>query len=156
MAVETAILFREAGDADLPACAQLWLEMFEEVGKYKSADFVPDWRARFVDYASRRIKAGELRYFIAVMDGEIVASAGALLRDGYPAVITGVRQGYVFGVSVKPHARKRGLATALTQHCVEWLKAQNVSRLQLHASPFGRPIYEKMGFIPSNEMSLPL
>lgn len=156
MAVETAFLYREAGDADLPACAELWLAMFEEVGKHRESHFAPDWRERFVAYASRRIHAGELRYFIAEMDGEVVATAGALLRDGYPSDIHGVPYGYVFGVSVKPKARKRGIATELTRQAVAWLKAQNVARLVLHASPFGRPIYEKMGFIPTNEMQLPL
>ena len=148
--------YREAADADLPECAQLWLDMFEEVGKFQETDFAPDWRERFVRYATRRIGSGELRYFIAELDGEIAGTAGALLRDGYPAEIHGVAFGYIFGVSVKPHARKRGIATALTQRAVAWLKSKGVARLQLHASPFGRPIYEKLGFVPTNEMGLPL
>lgn len=157
MTVRPATLcYREASDADLPQCAELWLAMFEEVGKFHEADFVPDWRERFVQYAARRIRDGELRYFIAELDGEIAGTAGALLRDGYPSEIHGVALGYVFGVSVKPHARKRGIATALTERAVTWLKSKGVARLQLHASPYGRPIYEKLGFVPTNEMGLPL
>lgn len=157
MSVQTGtLIYREASETDLPECAQLWLAMFEEVGKFCEADFTPDWRERFVNYAARRIRADELRYFVAEIDGEIAGTAGALLRDGYPAEISGVALGYVFGVSVKPDARKRGIATELTQRAVAWLKAKGVMRLQLHASPFGRPIYEKLGFVPTNEMGLPL
>lgn len=156
MAIETLPLYREARDADLPACAELWLAMFEEVGKHQESDFLPDWRERFVTYASRRIKSDELRYFVAELDGEIAGTAGALIREGYPTEIHGLSHGYIFGVSVKPSARNRGVATHLTTLAVEWLKERGVARLQLHASPFGRPIYEKMGFVPTNEMQLPL
>jgi ribosomal protein S18 acetylase RimI-like enzyme len=151
-----ALTYRVAVTDDLPAIAQLWLDMFEEVGKYREADFSPDWRARFCDYMRRRIALHEARYFVAEEHDGIAGAAGALVRDGYPMEISGVRNGYIFGVSVKPKMRGRGIATALTQNCVAWLKEISVGRILLHASPFGRPIYEKMGFIPTNEMELPL
>ncbi|MDP9017880.1 MAG: GNAT family N-acetyltransferase [Candidatus Eremiobacteraeota bacterium] len=154
MAIETMIEYRVARNEDLPAIAQLWLEMFEAVGKHAETDFLPDWRQRFVEYASRRMQCDELRYFVVEDAGEIVASAGALVRDGYPMVVHGVRNGYIFGVSVKPKARKRGIATTLTQQCVAWLKDSGVRRILLHASPFGKPIYDRLGFIPTNEMEL--
>ena len=154
--IETNLIYRTAGLADMEACAQLWLEMFEAVGKYKESDFVSDWRERFVRYAAKRMPHGDFRYFVAADGQQIVGCAGALVRDGYPLEISGVRNGYIFGVSVKPSMQKRGIATALTTQCVEFLKEIGVGRIFLHASPFGRPIYEKMGFIPTNEMELPL
>lgn len=147
---------RIAVEDDLPAIAQLWLEMFEEVGKHHESDFVPDWRARFCEYMRRRIASGEARYFVTEQDGEIVGAAGALVRDGYPLDIHGIRSGYIFGVSVKARARGRGIATRLTNDCTSWLKEIQVQRILLHASPFGRPIYERMGFVATNEMELPL
>ncbi|MFN2527350.1 MAG: GNAT family N-acetyltransferase [Candidatus Baltobacteraceae bacterium] len=154
--IETSVSYRIATPDDLAACAALWLEMFEAVGKYQEADFAADWRERFVRYGTKRIPTGEYRYFVAEDSGEIVGCAGALVRDGYPFEISGVRNGYIFGVSVKPRMQKRGIATALTTSCVDFLKKIRVGRILLHASPFGRPIYEKMGFIPTNEMELPL
>lgn len=153
--IETKLTYRIATAADLPACAQLWLEMFEAVGKYRESNFVADWRERFVRYGTGRIPSGEYRYFVVEDSGGIVGCAGALVRDGYPFEISGVRNGYIFGVSVKPHMQKRGIATVLTTQCVDFLKEIGVGRILLHASPFGRPIYQKMGFIPTNEMELP-
>lgn len=150
----TALTYRVAREEELPVCAQLWIEMFEEVGKYKESDFAADWRTRFVAYCARRMRCDELRYFVAERDGEIVGSAGALLRDGYPVEIHELRIGYIFGVSVRAAARRRGAATQLTQLCVDWLKAVDAGRILLHASRFGRPIYESLGFAPTNEMVL--
>jgi len=153
--IKTKLTYRIATPDDLPACAGLWLQMFEAVGKYQESDFVADWRERFVRYGTARIPSGEYRYFVADDSGEIVGCAGALVRDGYPFEISAVRNGYIFGVSVKPRMQKRGIATVLTTHCVDFLKEIGVGRILLHASPFGRPIYEKMGFISTNEMELP-
>ncbi len=154
-ATATPYAHRVAFAAELPQIAQLWLAMFEAVGKHRESDFAPDWRERFADYCAKRMQAGELRYFVVEDTGAIVACAGALIRDGYPMEIHGIRNGYIFGVSVQPEMRGRGLATALTGACVHWLTQTGVARISLHASPFGRPIYERMGFIPTNEMQLP-
>ncbi len=129
--------------------------MFEEVGKHRAADFLPDWRGRFVEYCAKRMRAEELRYFVVDDEGGVAGCAGALLRDGYPFEIHGIPSGYIFGVSVRPQMRKRGIATALTLACVRWLEETGASRILLLASPFGRPIYERLGFVPTNEMELP-
>jgi hypothetical protein len=85
------LTLRPAAPADLPVCAEFWLAMFEEIGLYRNADFSPQWRERFLDYFSRRIAAGEARYALA-LDGErIVGTAGAMLADGYPVIIHGLR-----------------------------------------------------------------
>jgi GNAT superfamily N-acetyltransferase len=150
------LVYRNATGDDLAAVAQLWLDMFEEVGKHHESDFAHDWRARFCDYMRRRIALGEAQYFVAEDCGKVIGAAGALIRDGYPLEIHGIPNGYIFGVSVSPEMRGHGIATTLTQKCVDWLKETGVRRIMLHASPFGRPIYERMGFIATNEMELPL
>jgi len=65
-----------------------------------------------------------------------------------------MRIGYIFGVSVIPEMRGRGIDTTVTTTCVDWLKAVDAERILLHASRFGRPIYDSLGFAPTNEMCL--
>jgi len=114
----------------------------------------PAWRQRFCDYFKRRIVAGEARYFVAEANGAVVATAAAIVRDGYPLVINGRQTGYILGVSVLPAYRKRGLAKELTRRSLEWLKSLGCKRIRLHASAAGRAIYESFGFVPSSEMEL--
>jgi ribosomal protein S18 acetylase RimI-like enzyme len=115
---------------------------------------LPDWRARFRRYLERRIMENEARFFVAVDDGVTVGAAGALIADGYPFVVHGIKRGYVFGVRVDPQHRSRGIATRLTQEAVAYLRELGCVRVRLHASRFGRPIYERFGFVPTNEMEL--
>jgi len=152
--MQDTLVLREAQPAELSAIAEHWIAMFEEVGKHREAEFAHDWRERFVHYFRERIGRGDARYFVAVDRERIVAKAGAMLTDGYPAAIHGLRNGYIFGVRVDPDYRGRGIATHLTQRAIAFLRERKPWAIRLHASPFGRPIYEKMGFIPTNEMQM--
>ncbi|MGZ3522556.1 MAG: GNAT family N-acetyltransferase [Vulcanimicrobiaceae bacterium] len=84
----------------------------------------------------------------------IVGTAGALVRDGYPTAIHGIRTGYIFGVRVEPAYRGNGIAARLTRACIEFLREIECIEIRLHASDAGRPIYERLGFSPTNEMRL--
>jgi GNAT superfamily N-acetyltransferase len=61
---------------------------------------------------------------------------------------------YLLNFYTVPEARGRGLATQLLQHAVEVCKENKVGVITLHASKFGKPIYEKFGFAHNNEMIL--
>lgn len=64
------------------------------------------------------------------------------------------RRAYLLNVYTYPEFRKRGLARLLTQRAMEWCCQQGFKVLWLHASDFGRPLYESLGFVPTNEMKL--
>lgn len=49
---------------------------------------------------------------------------------------------------VEPDLRGRGIGTALMQHGLAYLERQGVRSVRLDATPFGRPLYEKLGFEP--------
>ncbi len=153
--MQTATELRVAEIHELPEIANTWLAMFEEAGKHRESEFAAGWRERFVAHFAERIGRGDARYFVAVDDDRIVGTAGAFFTEGYPAAIHGLRSGYIFGVYVFPSHRGQGVARALTNLAVEFLRAGDPWAIRLHASNAGRPIYEQLGFIPTNEMELP-
>jgi GNAT superfamily N-acetyltransferase len=61
---------------------------------------------------------------------------------------------YLLNFYTVPEARGRGLATQLLHRAVEVCKENKVGVITLHASKFGKPIYEKFGFTENNEMIL--
>lgn len=152
--MQNTLLLREARIDELPAIAHHWIAMFEEVGNFHEADFAGDWRERFVRHFTAEISSGDAAYFVAEDEGRLIGTAGARMTDGYPASIHGVRNGYIFGVHVDPGYRGRGIARELTERAVAFLQTRKPWAIRLHASRFGRPIYEKMGFTPTNEMQL--
>jgi ribosomal protein S18 acetylase RimI-like enzyme len=64
--------------------------------------------------------------------------------------------GYIWGVYVEAPFRRRGFGKQLTAMAVDYLKSIGCTRVILHASPSGQPIYTSLGFVASNEMRLDL
>lgn len=56
----------------------------------------------------------------------------------------------------EPSHRRRGLGNRVMDAILQWCRTRRVRRLTLHASPEGRPLYERFGFRPTNEMRLEL
>lgn len=87
----------------------------------------------------------------------VVAGAGVQLQPILPrpvnvSTIGEGRQGTIVNVFTEPQWRRRGIAGLLIQEIIVWSKNEQLDRLVLHASDEGRSIYEKLGFVPSNEM----
>ena len=90
-------------------------------------------------------------------DGRVLASAGIHFAD-FPPHYLHVEAGraYLLNFYTAPEARGRGFANQLLRACVDECRAHGSKVVTLHASKFGRPIYEKFGFTPMNEMMLQL
>lgn len=99
----------------------------------------------------------------AANPAKVVAGAGIFLRPSLPSprkvngltvgVTTG-KLGLLINVYTEPEWRRRGVALLLMQRAIDWSREQQIDRLILHASDAGRPLYAKMGFVPTNEMRL--
>lgn len=97
---------------------------------------------------------GTARHFLACAS-EPVAIAGAFLKSDVPfRYFANPVYGFIGDVYTSPGFRGKGFSTQLNQLALEWLRAQGVAMVRLLASEAGRPLYEKLGFIPSDEMVL--
>jgi ribosomal protein S18 acetylase RimI-like enzyme len=92
--------------------------------------------AKVVGFARARLDGEAV---VAEADGELVGVAAGALFAG---------TGWVGGVAVVPAHRRAGLGGALTEAVVEFLEARGVTSVLLHATALGRPVYERLGFVP--------
>jgi GNAT superfamily N-acetyltransferase len=92
--------------------------------------------------------AGVVGFARARLDGEVVVAeaAGELVGVAAGAAFTGT--GWVGGVAVVPGHRRAGLGGALTGAIIEFLEGRAVATVLLHATALGRPVYERLGFVP--------
>ena len=113
-------------------------------------------------YMSTALENGEYVGWLALDDaGDVVAGGGVVLRHLLPRPVDngGVTQGpeaLVLNVYTEHAWRRRGVARLVMDEIVAWARREKIVRLVLHASPEGRPLYESLGFVASNEMRLPL
>jgi GNAT superfamily N-acetyltransferase len=129
--------------------------MFRDMGVLDERE-VPALAAATRAYLTTALPSGAYRGWMVEADGQVVAGGGVLVRQllPRPGYAAGGDEAYVLNVYTEPAHRRRGLARTLMQAILDWCRAQRISRVSLHASDDGRPLYEGLGFLQTNEMRL--
>ena len=153
---------RQAYATDIPILARHRAAMFRDMGQLTShlEESLTQATASFLRDALPR---GE--YLGWVAEGNetpeaIIGGAGIQLRPILPRPGRGDQElelgpeAIVLNVYVEPAWRQRGVAEALMRALLDALAVRGIRRIVLHASPDGRRLYERLGFVPTNEMRL--
>ena len=114
--------------------------------------------AEFEPWVRERLTTGSYVGWLTSPQGEpakIVAGAGLWLMD-FPShfLDAGSVRGYLLNFCVDPEWRGHGLAYRLLRLAVEETRRRGIGVMSLHASVFGKPLYERNSFKVSNEMLL--
>lgn len=112
-------------------------------------------------YFARAIPEGRYVAWVAEAHdggGEVIGGAGVQVRELLPRPTPGggglLRgpQGLILNVYTERAWRRRGVAEALMRELLRWCRANGIESIVLHASDDGRPLYQKLRFVPTNEM----
>ena len=60
----------------------------------------------------------------------------------------------ILNVYTEPEFRRQGVARRIMETILHWIRARGLRSAHLHASDEGRVLYEKLGFVATNEMRL--
>ncbi|HYF51255.1 MAG TPA: GNAT family N-acetyltransferase [Planctomycetota bacterium] len=87
--------------------------------------------------------------FAAEMDGKIVGTATStrFIPNSGPRSF-----GWIGMVLVHPDYRRHGIGSTLLKQCIAYLKDSGVQTVKLDATPMGRLVYEKLGFVAEYEL----
>lgn len=129
-------------------------EMFREMGgKYEQslAQFEPASRC----YFQAALKNGTYQGLFAQIGGTIVAGGGIVITDwpGSPLNFE-PKRAWILNIYVHPEQRRKGLGQTIMQALITWCRENGFQSVALHASEYGRKLYEQLGFTSTNEMRL--
>lgn len=145
---------RRATLADLETIAHQRLRMFVDAGLGGEAQMA-SMIAKFVTWVRPKLSDGTYLGWLVEQDGRPVAGSGLWVMDFPPNIRDEEpRRAYLMNFYVAPEMRRRGLARELLAMAVAEAKARGIKVVTLHASKFGKPLYEQNGFEMSNEMRL--
>jgi ribosomal protein S18 acetylase RimI-like enzyme len=82
--------------------------------------------------------------FVAETDGEVVGTAATISYEG--------RFAWIGMVLVDPARRGQGIGTKLLEKAIEYLQGCGIPSMKLDATPQGKPLYEKLGFVSEYEI----
>ena len=118
------ITLRQMTEGDVPAADELrrlagWNQTLE------------DWR--------RMLRLEPRGCFVAVQNGEVVGTVTTTTH--------GQALAWIGMMLVHPEHQRRSIGTRLMRLALEYLQGRGVKCVKLDATPAGRPLYEKLGFV---------
>jgi GNAT superfamily N-acetyltransferase len=148
---------RLAGTGDAALIAHQRVRMFFDAGQAQQGEELRKMEANFVEWVGPRLEDGCYVGWIVEEDGRAVAGAGMWMMEWPPHWMDAESgRAYLLNFYVDPEFRGRGLAYGLLKTAIEAARGRGVKVVSLHASKFGRPLYERNGFETSSEMLLRL
>lgn len=145
---------RPATKADIPLIVHHRQAMFTEMGLKGDYDTMAE---RFAVWLETALNQSYFGWLVQLATGEVVAGGGVSLmpKPPGPQDLNDVLA-YVYNIYTEPDYRRQGLARRMMETIQQWCAQRQIKTIALHASDFGRPLYEALGYQPTNEMKLTL
>jgi GNAT superfamily N-acetyltransferase len=153
---------RQADATDIPLLAHHRAAMFRDMGRLLAPHEEALERAT-ASYLREALPRGEYLAWVAedkVARPAVIGGAGVQLRPILPRPgadsdhLELGPEAIILNVYVEPDRRRHGVADALMRAVLDELARRGIRRIVLHASADGRRLYERLGFVPTNEMRL--
>ncbi|HEY3876829.1 MAG TPA: GNAT family N-acetyltransferase [Candidatus Kapabacteria bacterium] len=143
---------------DVPAIAEHRKKMIAEIRDSMELDF-DSMVAQFQQWLRPRMERGEyMEWFAMTENGSVAAGIGLWIIDWPPHLLPSGNanniRGYILNVFTEPSYRKQGVSRLLLETALDWCREKKIKMVFLHASPFGRHLYETAGFMTTNEMRI--
>jgi GNAT superfamily N-acetyltransferase len=161
--MEKEFCIRLATPVDAPIIALHRARMFQDMGELAGPAFEL-LRAQAEVCLISMLQRGEYVGWLASpadrLD-EVAGGAGVQLRQVLPhpartsegqLTVAAGRHAIILNVYTEPGWRRQGVAEQLMGEVLAWARSQRLDRLVLHASDDGRRLYERLGFVATNEM----
>ncbi|MDA0744951.1 MAG: GNAT family N-acetyltransferase [bacterium] len=147
---------RKAEPSDIPALINFRARMFELV--WKGGGNINAMNEYSGPYFIKKMAANEFHAWIAETESGKPVACSALsfyYLTPKPSNIEG-KYGYISSMFTDEAHRRKGLARKLLQAALDHAKSVGLQTVKLHASEYGQPLYESVGFTHLNEMGINL
>ncbi|MBI5250472.1 MAG: GNAT family N-acetyltransferase [Desulfomonile tiedjei] len=122
---------------------RLRLMTIEDIPEAMRLKDIAGWNQTSVDW-ERFISASPDGCFAAEHQGRVIGTSTTIVYEG--------RFAWIGMVIVDLQYRGRGIGTALLERAISYLDSRNVPCMKLDATPQGKPLYEKFGFVSEYEI----
>ncbi len=129
--------------------------MFAEMGCHDEG-LLDQMQSAAEQYMRDALPTGTYRAWMAETEAREVVGGGGIAIVPWPGspAFPATRRGWILGIYTEPKFRRLGIARRVTETIVEWCRGEGFGYVSLHASQYGRPLYETLGFQATNEMRL--
>ena len=146
----TTLTIRRATLEDIEALIQLRLQLFRETGDLREEHSEQETADVARTYFQHALPTEQFLAWVAEIDGRIIGTSGLIFFEK-PPIITRHREAYIMNMYTVPEWQRRGVASALLQEIIAYVRTTPASRIWLRTTEQGRRLYEKHGFVPTRD-----
>ncbi len=153
------ITFRKATTDDVEILAHLRTAFLKEIQPVETRQIDDETLyASLKNYFLENLANDTFAAWLAESNGQVIATSGLCFFQIVPGfTLQNGKIAYILNIYTLPHWRGKGLGKRIFEYILEEAKQRGYQRISLHATPDGRPIYEKFGFrLTTDEMELRL
>jgi len=143
-----------AGVGDAELLAKMRVEMRKERENVVCPMTEDEFYRRTLNFFQEQLAAGTFISYIAWAGDQAAACSGLSIQIHPPTYENpSGKHGYISNMYTRPPWRRMGIAKLLVDQLAETAKQEGCAQLFLNASPMGRSVYVRYGFLPvSGEM----
>lgn len=146
---------RRASVEDVEALTELRIQFLAEHTPAPKETEYDSLKKELREYFTENIPKESFIAWLVEFDNKIIATSGMVMWQ-MPAnhFVKNGKQGYILNMYTLPEFRGRGICTALVEKLIVEARALGLSRVHLHASKMGEPIYRRRGFAEPGDVEL--
>jgi GNAT superfamily N-acetyltransferase len=143
---------RRATLDDLDEFIQLRLQLFRETGDLVSDEVPPDLLEATRTYLLANLPTNRFIAWIAEVEGILIGISGVVFLEKPPTRpnLSG-KEAYVMNMYTVPEWRGKGVATALLQEILQFVKVNTIPRVWLRTTQDAKHLYEENGFTATKD-----
>jgi GNAT superfamily N-acetyltransferase len=148
---------RIATPRDLDVILHHRRRMFEDMG-FRDENALAEMLETSSPRLGNGLEDGSYRGWLVETEGGEIVAGGGVIRHPFHSHPRDPRseRAWIVNMFTEEEHRRRGLARRLLETILDALRHEGMRFVYLHASAEARPLYESLGFTPTNEMKLTL
>ena len=144
------IEYRKATISEIDTLVRIRIDFLRDADKIKNDEVIEILHKNNRDYFAVSMADGSFISWVAVENGEIIATSGVTFYTLPPSPSNPAgKTAYISNMFTYPPYRKQGIASKLFDLSVQEAKANGITKILLDATAMGRHLYEKYGFLAS-------
>jgi ribosomal protein S18 acetylase RimI-like enzyme len=141
------INIRRVEEHDIPAMTAARLAYLTEMQGSRPEEYLQELRQNLQSFFVQAMREGNFFALLAEYEGK-VASYGGMVLKKIPGDLnqSSYLEGDILNMYTLPAYRRKGISSRILQQLLAEAKTMGVSKVALHCSKDGEPLYRKFGF----------
>ncbi len=141
------IKIRRVEEPDIPSMTVARLDYLTEMQGERSLEYLQELHQKLQNFFKLTMSEGSFFALQAEYEGKIVSYGGMILKK-IPGDLnqSSYLEGEILNMYTLPEYRRKGISSMLLKQLLNEAKKMGVSKVALHCSKAGEPLYRKFGF----------